>query len=53
MELEKRSTGGIETDSQNRGNAVRIRGRLPKLKEVCLNWKRPVEIANGLFGKVN
>gem|GEM_PF-6058318 len=33
---------------------VRLTGRdLAELKEGCQNWKRPVEIAKGLFQKVN
>ncbi|MFA4976724.1 MAG: hypothetical protein WC589_04395 [Sphingobacterium sp.] len=53
MELKKSSAGGIEADSQNRDNAVGIGVGLPELKEVCWSWKRPVEIAKGLFRKVN
>jgi len=44
MELKKSSAGGIETDSQNRDNAVGIGVGLPELKEVCLSWNGPLEL---------
>ena len=39
--------------AQNRGNAVGIKGGLPELKEAYWNGKRPIEIAKGLFSKLN
>ncbi|HAF37181.1 MULTISPECIES: hypothetical protein [Sphingobacterium] len=39
--------------AQNRRNAVGIKGGLPELKEAYWNGKRPIEIAKGLFSKLN
>jgi hypothetical protein len=49
----KSSADGIESDSQNRDHVFGIGVGLPELKEVCLSWKRPVEIVKGLNENVN